>query len=226
LADGQRTAAKLLVSTPVTSTATLNGVSARGTFTVLPPSLQAIQVPSLASGGALGGGNIMLNGQAPASGAVVSLTSSSPAASPPATVTVPAGSFSAPFTMPTTDVSVNTPITLTASWNGTTVQASQTLTPRQPPASVTLTPSTVVGLSGSSFGRVTVTAPPATDLLLSLASSQPAIARVNNGVVIPAGSIQGGFDVFTQPVTTTTVVNITVSGGGVTLTAPLTVTPV
>src|SRR5262249_17801725 len=64
------------------------------------------------------------------------------------------------------------------------------------------------------------------DLLLSLSSSQPSIASVNNGVVIPAGSIQGGFDVFTQPVTATTVVNITVSGAGVSLSAPLTVTPV
>ena len=226
LVQFQLTAGQVLATTPVTITATLNGVSTTGSLTVLPPSLQSVFVPSLASGGALGGGNVMLNGAAPPGGALVSLTSSSPAASPPASVLVPAGDFSAPFTMPTTDVAVNTPVTLTGTWKGTTVQAQFTLTPRQAPATFTLTPTTVVGQSGSSFGRVTVATPPATDLLLSLASSQPAIASVNNGVVIPAGSIQGGFDVFTQPVSVTTVVNISVSGGGVTLTVPLTVTPV
>src|SRR5207237_699451 len=45
-------------------------------------------------------------------------------------------------------------------------------------------------------------------------------------VIIPAGSIQGGFNVFTQPVATTTVVTISVTGAGVTLTAPLTVNPI
>lgn len=226
LVQFQLTAGQVVSVTPVTITATLNGVSKGGSFTVLPPSLQSVVMPFSASGGALGGGNVMLNGQAPAAGAVVSMTSSSLFASPPATVSIPAGSFSAPFTMPTTDVAVNTPVTITATWNGTTVQTSFTLTPRQPPATLTLTPTQVVGQSGSSFGRVTVATPPSTDLLLSLTSSQPGIASVNNGVVIPAGSIQGGFNVFTSAVAATTVVNISVSGAGVTLTAPLTVTPV
>ena len=226
LVQFQMTAGQVTAPTPVTITATLNGVSTTGTVNVLPPSLNSVFVPFTQSSGSLSGGNVLLNGAAPAGGALVSLTSSSPAASPPATLLIPAGDFSAPFTMPTTGVAVSTPVTITATWHGASVQNTITLTPQQPPATFTLNPTAVVGQSGSSFGRVTVATAPATDLTLSIASSQPSIAQVNNSMIIPAGSIQGGFNVFTQPVATPTVVTISVSGGGVTLTAPLTVNPV
>ena len=60
------------------------------------------------SGGAQPQGIVMLNGQAPAGGAVVSLSSNSPMVSPPASVTVAPGSFSASFPIPTSSVMANT----------------------------------------------------------------------------------------------------------------------
>src|SRR2546425_7307603 len=43
--------------------------------------------------------------------------------------------------------------------------------------------------------------------------------------MIPAGVTTGGFNIFTSPVTVQTVVTISVSGGGVTQSATLTVNP-
>src|SRR2546423_6458554 len=77
--------------TPVTLSATLNGATASLQLTVLPPSLQSVSVsPSTISGGAQPSMTVMLNGQAPAGGAVVSLSSDSLAVSPPPSVTVAA----------------------------------------------------------------------------------------------------------------------------------------
>src|SRR2546426_4655719 len=92
----------------VTFTATLNSGSASVQFTVLPPSLKSLTIsPSTISGGAQPGAIVMLNGQAPAGGAVVSLPSNSPAPSPPATATVAPGSFSVSFPIPTSTVTAN-----------------------------------------------------------------------------------------------------------------------
>jgi hypothetical protein len=80
-------------------------------------------------------------------------------------------------------------------------------------------------LGGSSFATVTVASPSSTDQILQVASSNPAVASVPNGVTIPAGNTAGGFNIFTSSVSTQTIVTISVSGGGVTKTANLTVNP-
>ncbi len=212
--------------TPVTITATLNSASASAQFTLQPSSLKSLTIsPSTISGGAQPQGIVMLNGQAPAGGAVVSLSSNSPKVSPPASVTVAPGSFSASFPIPTSSVTANTTATVTASYGSASVQAQVTLTPQQPPSSLTLSPTSTIGTNGSSFATVTVASPSSTDEVLQVASSNPSIASVPNGVMIPAGSTISGFDVFTNSVTTQTVVTISVSGGGVTKTATLTVNP-
>jgi hypothetical protein len=221
----QMRAGQVTTPTPVTLTATLNGGSVNGSFTVQPPSLKSVDMVSSMTGGVTAGANIMLNGQAPAGGATVNLSSNSPAASTPPTATVPAGSYSVPITFPTSPVTTNTIVTITASWNGTTVQSQVTLTPQLPPETLTLTPTSVVGTGGSSFGRVTVATPPSSDLLLPLTTSHPSIAQINTAVVIPAGSTQGGFNISTSPVSVPSDVTISVSGGGVTRSAILTVTP-
>src|SRR6185503_4561798 len=81
------------------------------------------------------------------------------------------------------------------------------------------------GAGGGSFATVTVVSPSSTDQILQVASSNPAVASVPNGVMIPAGSTTGGFNIFTTSVSTQTIVTISVSGGGVTKTANLTVNP-
>jgi hypothetical protein len=219
-------AGQVTAPTPVTLTATLNSASASAQFTLQPPSLKSLTIsPATISGGAQPQGIVMLNGQAPAGGAIVSLSSNSPMVSPPASVTVEAGSFSASFPIPTSGVTANTTATVTASYNGTTSQAQVTLTPQQPPSSLTLSPTSTTGTGGSSFATVTVASPSSTDAVLQVASSNPSIASVPNGVTIPAGSTTGGFNIFTTSVSTQTVVTISVSGGGVTKTASLTINP-
>jgi hypothetical protein len=211
--------------TPVTLTATLNSASASAQFTLQPPSLKSLTIsPATISGGAQPQGIVMLNGQAPAGGAVVSLSSNSPMVSPPASVTVTAGSFSASFPIPTSSVTANTTATVTASYGSASAQAQVTLTPQQPPSSLTLSPTSTTG-TGGSFATVTIASPSSTDEVLQVASSNPAIASVPNGVTIPAGSTTGGFNIFTTSVSAQTVVTISVSGAGVTRTASLTINP-
>ena len=222
----QLQAGQVTTPTPVTITATLNSGSASAQFTLQPPSLKSLTIsPSSISGGAQPQGIVTLNGQAPAGGALVTLTSNSPSVTPPSSVVVAAGDFSASFPIPTGSVSANTTATVTASYAGASAQAQVTLTAQQPPSSLTLSPTSTTGLGGSSFGTVTIASPSSTDQVLQVASSNPAVASVPNGVTISAGSTTGGFNIFTSSVSTQTVVTISVSGAGVTRSANLTVNP-
>jgi hypothetical protein len=219
-------AGQVTVATPVTLTATLNSGSASAQFSLQPPSLKSLTIsPSTISGGAQPQGIVMLNGQAPAGGAVVTLTSNSPFVSPPASVVVAAGEFSTSFAIPSNTVTANTTATVTASYGGVSAPAQVTLTPQQPPATLTLSPTSTTGLGGGSFATVTIASPASTDQTLQVASSNPAVASVPNGVTIPAGSTTGGFNIFTNSVSTQTIVTISVSGAGVTKSASLTVNP-
>jgi hypothetical protein len=212
--------------TTVTMTATIGSVSTTKSFTVSPSSLRSLDgMPLRQNGGIALGGIVMLNGQAPAGGAVVSLSSSSPAAQPPATVTVPAGVESVSFTVPTSQVSADTPVTITATWRGASVQATTTLTPQPAPTSITLDPTTTSGTSGS-FGRVTAADPRDADVTFSLSTSRPDLVTIPNSVTVPQFAAAGGFSIGTPPVSAKTLVTISVSGGGVTLSATLTLDPV
>ncbi|MDX6596367.1 MAG: hypothetical protein QOE87_254, partial [Gaiellales bacterium] len=212
-------------STSVTMTARIGTESTAQTFTVNPPSLKSLEgLPASQSGGVTSGGIVMLNGQAPPGGAVVALSSSSPAAAPPATVTVPAGVESASFAMPTSQVSQNTTVTITATWKGVSVKGSTILTPQPAPTSLTLDPTVTSGSQGSN-GRVTAAEPRNGDITFSLASSRPDLVQVPSAVTVPQFAAAGGFIISTQAVPTQTVVTISVSGGGVTLKADLTLNP-
>ena len=212
--------------TTVTMTATIGSVSTTKGFTVSPSSLRSLDgMPFRQNGGVALGAIVMLNGQAPAGGAVVSLSSSSSAAQPPASVTVPAGVESVSFTLPTSQVSADTPVTITATWRGVSVQATTTLTPQPAPTSITLDPTTTSGSSGS-FGRVTAADPRDADVTFSLSTSRPDLVTIPNSVTVPQFAAAGGFNIGTSPVTTKTLVTISVSGGGMTLSATLTLEPV
>src|SRR5215211_429134 len=207
-------------------TATVGAVSTTNSFSVSPSSLRTLDgMPLRQNGGIALGGIVMLNGQAPAGGAVVSLSSSSSAAQPPASVTVPAGVESVSFTMPTSRVSTDTPVTITATWRGESVQATTTLTPQPAPTSITLDPTTTSGSSGS-FGRVTAADPRDADVTFSLSTSRPDLVTIPNSVTVPEFAAAGGFNIGTFAVTTKTLATISVSGGGVTLSATLTLEPV
>jgi hypothetical protein len=220
-------AGQVTAATPVTLVATINGVSASTQFNVLPPSLKSLSInPGVISGGAQPQAIVMLNGQAPAGGAVIGLASDSPAAIPPASASVAPGSASVSLGLATSAVGTNTPAAITATWQGVSVQGHVTLLPQQPPATIALNPPATVGQSGGSFATVTISAPASTDDTLQVTVSNPAVATmVPASVTIPAGSTTGGFSIFTAPVSAPTPVTISVSGGGGTQSAVLTVNP-
>ena len=216
---------QVTTSTPVTLTATLNAGTATTQINVLPPSLKSLQItPSSMSGGAVGNALLAINGEAPAGGAAITLSSNSPSAMPPAVATVPAGSSMVAVAIPTNTVAANTLATITASWNGASVQSQLTVTPQGQPAAITLSPATISG-SGSSAALVTMSAPATTDQTFQVTSSNPAVAQVGNEVFIPAGQTGGQVSITTEPVNVQTLITISVTGGGVTRSATLTMNP-
>ncbi|MFL6387820.1 MAG: hypothetical protein ACJ71U_10050 [Terriglobales bacterium] len=219
-------AGQVTSTTPVTLTAALNSGQATVQFNVQPPSLKSISMnPSTISGGAQVGAIAMLNGQAPAGGAVVDFSSDSPSAMPPALATIPAGSSSVSVSIPTNQVSASTIANISATWNGASVQSPLTITPQSQPASISLSPASVSGIS-STFATVTMAASSATDQILQISSNNAAASLTANSVTIPAGSTTGGFFINTASVSTQTLATISVSGGGVTRSATLTLNPV
>lgn len=216
------TTGQVTTPTPVTLTATLSSGSVSVQFTVMPPSLNSVLIaPGSISGGAQPEMIVLLNGVAPAGGAAVNFASDSAAAMPPAVATVAAGNGSVSVPLPTNAVSANTIATITATWNGASVNSKFTITPPLQPAALLLNPSFTTGSAGS-FATVNVASVPTSDATFTVTSSNPALASVPNSVVIPAGGTATGFSIFTAPVTVQTVVTISVTGGGITRSANLT----
>jgi hypothetical protein len=212
--------------TPVTISASLNGKSASGTLTVQPTALKSLTIsPSSITGGAQPTAIVMLTGQAPPGGAIVALSSDSPAVTPPSSVFVDAGSFSASFALQTNSVATTTTATVRATWSGGDASAQVTLLPAVAPTAISLSPTSTVGMGGSSFATVSIATPQATDTMFQVGSSNPAVASVPNGMMVPAGTTRGGFNIFTSPVSTDTPVTISVSSGGGMKSATLLVTP-
>jgi hypothetical protein len=219
-------AGQITAPAPVTVTVTLNSQTVSIQFTVMPPSIKNFDMPVSVIGGDPPQTYIMLNGEAPPNGAVISLSSNSPALTVPASVTVSPGFYWALVPVVTNPVSVATPVTLTATGLASTVQNLVTVLPPLPPVSISLSPASVVGGSGVSVAGVVIGTYSPGDDTLQVTVSNPAVATmVPATVTIPLGSTIGGFNISTNPVTVATPVTISVSGGGKTVSAVLTVTP-
>jgi hypothetical protein len=105
-----------------------------------------------------------------------------------------------------------------------TVQAVTTPTPTL--ASLSVSPSSVVGGSANAQGSATLTAAaPSGGLVVSLSSSNTGAATVPASVSVPAGATSATFTVTSKTVTTSTSLTLSASLGGITRTAPFTVTP-
>jgi hypothetical protein len=218
-------AGQVTADTPVTITASLNSGNASVQLNILPPTLKSLTMnPSSISGGATATGFATLNGLAPAGGAAINFSSDNPAAMAPAVATVPAGGNSVSVQIPTNGVSANTLANITASYNGVNAQSSLTITPQGQPATFTLIPASVTG-GGGSVGRVTIAAAVSFDQTFQLSNSNPGAVSMPNSVTVPAGSIQAGFNINTSVVSTATSAVISVTGGGVTKSATLSVAP-
>jgi hypothetical protein len=118
--------------TSVTISATYDGATRTATLTVDPPQAAAVKLsPASVTGGQSTTHNaVVLDGPAPAGGAIVMLTSGNSAvAAVPATVTVASGATYATFAITTTAVTADTVVPVTATFGGASVMANLTVTP-------------------------------------------------------------------------------------------------
>jgi hypothetical protein len=92
-------------------------------------------------------------------------------------------------------------------------------------SAVSVNPSSVAGGSGSTGTATLSAAAPAGGILVSLASSNTAVATVPASVTVAAGATSATFPAATSGVAASTAVTISASYNGVTKTAVLTVTP-
>ena len=213
--------------TPVTITATYNGVAKTATLTVNPPAAGLVGVsvnPAAVTGPAGSTGTVTLGAAAPAGGAVVTLKSNNVnAATVLGTVTVPANATTVTFAITTKPVTAVTPVTITATYNGVAKTATLTVNPAGPAAlaGVAMNPATMI-FGSVSTGTVTLTAPaPAGGavIALSIPSSELGLFYLPDSVTVPAGGTTAQFQVTTAIAKARTV--ITASYNGVNKTATL-----
>jgi hypothetical protein len=178
-------------------------------------------------GGQAATGKVTLPQAAPAGGALVALSSNQPgAASVPASVQVPAGATSANFGI-TTFPSAGTTVQLSARLGDTILFASLGVTaaPAGPTlASLTLSPTSLVG-GASASGTVTLTgAAPAGGANVTLSDNSAAMATPAS-VTVPAGATSANFTVTTSAVSAATTGTVSASYAGTSRSASLTVNP-
>jgi hypothetical protein len=189
-------------------------------------SLTSISLaPNTVVGGNNATGTAQLSDAAPASGALVALTSTGPV-SVPANVVVPAGATSASFTVATASVSSSTTATVTGTYAG--VSRSVTLAVNPPATTVALlslsvNPS-VIPNAGTATGTVKLSANvPAGGASVALASSNTAAATVPSSILIPAGSSSASFGIIGKVVNARTTLTLSATYAGTTKAAILTI---
>ena len=183
--------------------------------------------PATVPAGSTSQGTVTLTAPAPSGGASVGLVSDNSFGLVPPTMTVAAGATSGSFTFTAkSGVLSDTPVTVTANLGNSSVQGTVTITPGSAVslASISLNPSTV--RAGSNFsGTVTLgAAAPSKGAVVSLSSSNTALATVPASVTVQAGSRSATFSGRTQRSSSTSSVAISGTLGGITKTATLTVT--
>lgn len=210
------------VNTPLTISATYNGVTKTKTITVTPPVLTAVSVsPPSVVGGNSAVGTVKLSGATKVD-TTVTLSSTIPSIHVPISVPVLAGFSTATFTASTDTVSASTSGKINATLLLTTKSASVTLKPNSL-NSLTLNATSVIGGTPVT-GTVFLAAPAGADTAVPLTSANPK-ATVPPRVIVPAGSDHADFTVTTDPVTASTAGAVSASYGGVTKTVSLTVKP-
>jgi len=212
-------------TTAVAITGSLNGTSQSANLMVYAPGLVRITVsPATILGGKDTTGFVFLSDPAPPGGTKVTLSSSSANATLPASVTVPGGAVFTTFVVGSQAVARQTVVTLTATSGSSSPQALLTLTPPTLTA-LSVSPSSVKG-GVPSTGTVTLSDPaPAGGILVTLSSSNFAIASPASFVTIASGATTATFAITTYGVSATSSVTVTGKLNGNSSSAALTVTP-
>jgi pimeloyl-ACP methyl ester carboxylesterase len=225
------TALNVAAQTNVSVTASYNSSSAQGSVSVIPIMLDWLSLSQdTATGGTSITGTVQLNGNAPAGGVNVVVSSSSPALTPfISPVNVVAGAAIATFTIPTSAVGALTEVTITASYGASSSSVILTLVPPLPfLQSMTISPGTVNGGSQAT-GTVTLTAPApvsgSTGASVILTTSFFAIANVANMVYVQPGATTATFPINTTATNFIEPVTITATYNGITQTQMLNVVP-
>jgi probable HAF family extracellular repeat protein len=203
---------------------TINGATHAFLLNLIPTeAISAVTVnPAAVAGGNSATGTVTLSLPAPAGGAFVALFSGDPAVTVPASVLVPAGANSATFPVTTSVVPSDDNVLITASYNGA-AQAAVLTVQAATPASLTLTPASVIG-GAVSTATVTLTGPaPAGGLTLTTTSDNMAVATVPASVIVPAGQTSTSFTVTTVSIAVDAVANISAAANGASQSAALTV---
>ncbi|HEY3108188.1 MAG TPA: hypothetical protein VGL23_05515, partial [Chloroflexota bacterium] len=159
-------------------------------------------------------GTVTLNGAAPAGGATVALASNYPnRAAVPASVTVLAGSTSATFSVTTAASTQFTQVMISGEYGAVTQGGVLQVYASDPVVDLdnfTVSTTTLLGgdtVQGTVSILFTFTAGPG-GALVTLGSTNPALASVPASVTIPPGTNTASFVITTQPVTTATTVTI------------------
>jgi len=220
-------------TTTVTVTATYNGVSLQAQVVVTPavqtPVLSTFTIsPSTITSGQSATLSLGLSGTTNST-ATVSLISNNPSAFPvPPTVNIQSGQSSTSFSDQAGTVTSPTTVTVTATYNGVSLQAQVTVNPVVPTPTLTtftISPNTIssgqsatlsLGLSGTTSSTATI----------SLSSNNPSAFPVPPTVNIQAGQSSTSFSDQAGTVTSPTTVTVTATYNGVSLQAQVTVNPV
>lgn len=235
VASGAATASFTVTHKPVqatetvTITATYNGVQQSATLTLNPFEIVSVSVsPSSVGGGTKSFGMIVLNAE-PGKGSgpiAIKLTSTSKSIVPPATANVPIGLLNGLFDVTTLPVATTTTGTITATYKSSSQKTTLTVQPASL-ISVTVSPTSVKGSATTAVsGKVSLSGlAPTGGLVVTLASSNSAAAKVPATVKVAAGQATATFKVTHAKVTQSTAVTISATLGSVTSNATLTVTP-
>jgi hypothetical protein len=164
--------------------------------------------PATVTAGSSSTGTVTLSSYAPASGVVVSLTSSDPSATVPASVTVPSGQVNATFPIPTNTVAMVTTANITATAGGVTKTVALTVTPVYL-SNLTLKSTTVTG-GDNTTGTVILSNPAPSGGVTVALHSNNSVVTVPATCTIAAGATQALFNVATTAVSAS--MDVTLSG--------------
>ena len=206
--DGTVSRAALLTVTPVVSLASISANPVEGGFATY--------------------GTISLNIPAQFGGATVSLVSGDPSlATVPATLTLPQGYTSMSFSATTVPVTRTTTVPITATFNGTTITGSLTLSPA-PVVSLTAVsgPDTVGGQSMPVTVTLNNFPRAAGGAVISLTSSDPGTLQVPATVTIPYGATSAIVNATTNGVASAKGVTLTATYNGSSATGTVQVLPI
>jgi pimeloyl-ACP methyl ester carboxylesterase len=220
------------VVTNVSLTASYGGVSQNATLTLVPPLPYLASLgfsPSTVSSGSAATGTITLTAPAPLGGILVNLASNSVPTilRVPFSVFIPEGATTGTFNANSSAIHFIAPVTITASFNGTSQSATLTIVPPGMPigpSSLTLSPSSVVG-GTSSTGTLVLTGPaPPGGLTITLSSDNSGV-QVPPSITVPEGANSTIFSIGTSAVSAISTATIAALGNGVSQSALLTLKP-